>query len=115
MLRIERICLVHGTQAMISNVTGIGRPAVSRIVHGLEPPYPGRGQAIADAVGWRGDWHALFEEDEDGPDGWGGAPVGASGRIDFRRVPRDEKAGSGRRDGSANPENREEGAGHHET
>lgn len=115
MLRIERICLVHGTQAMISNVTGIGRPAVSRIVHGLEPPYPGRGQAIADAVGWRGDWHALFEEDADDIDGWGDVPVNGSGSIDFRRVPRRAKADSGQDDGNANPGNREEGAGPHET
>ena len=63
MLRIREMCLAeYGTQAMIARVTGIGEPAVSRIVRGLEPPYPGRGQAIADAVGWRGDWRELFED-----------------------------------------------------
>ena len=112
MLRIERICLVHGTQAMISNATGIGRPAVSRIVHGLEPPYPGRGQAIADAVGWRGDWRALFEEDGDGADG---IPVNGSGRIDFRRVPREKAAGDDASGAEGDPVFREEGAGQHET
>ena len=66
MLRIERICEKHGTQAMIAAKTGIGKPAVSRIVRGLEPPYPKRGQAIADAVGWPGDWRELFERAEDG-------------------------------------------------
>ena len=63
MLRIREICLAeYGTQAKIAHVTGIGEPAVSRIVRGLEPPYPGRGRAIADAIGWRGDWRELFED-----------------------------------------------------
>ena len=63
MLRIREICLAeYGTQAKIARVTGIGEPTVSRIVRGLEPPYPGRGRAIADAVGWRGDWRELFED-----------------------------------------------------
>lgn len=51
-------------QAMISAMTGIGKPTVSRIVRGLEPPYPKRGRAIADAIGWQGDWRALFEREE---------------------------------------------------
>ena len=63
MLRIRDICLSeYGTQAKIAHATGIGEPAISRIVRGLEPPYPGRGQAIADAIGWQGDWRELFEE-----------------------------------------------------
>ncbi len=66
-LRIGRICEKRGTQAMIAKATGISRPAVSRIVRGLEPPYPKRGRAIAAAVGWSGDWRELFEEiDEEG-------------------------------------------------
>ena len=66
-LRIGRICEKRGTQAMIARKTGISPPAVSRIVRGLEPPYPKRGRAIAAAVGWAGDWRELFEEiDEDG-------------------------------------------------
>ncbi|WP_315897646.1 helix-turn-helix domain-containing protein [Xiamenia xianingshaonis] len=66
-LRIGRICEKRGTQAMIAKATGISRPAVSRIVRGLEPPYPKRGRAIAAAVGWAGDWRELFEEvDEEG-------------------------------------------------
>ena len=66
-LRIEKICEKRGTQAMIARVTGISKPAVSRIVRGLEPPYPKRGRAIAAAVGWAGDWRELFEEcDEEG-------------------------------------------------
>lgn len=64
MLRIERICETRGMQAMIAKKTGIGRPAVSRIVRGLEPPYPKRGKAIAAAVGWAGDWRELFEHEE---------------------------------------------------
>ena len=69
MLRIERICEKRGMQAMISRKTGISRPAVSRIVRGLEPPYPKRGKAIAAAVNWPGDWRELFEhDDEEGRD-----------------------------------------------
>lgn len=64
MLRIEKICEKRGTQAEISKKTGIGEPAVSRIVRGLEPPYPKRGRAIADAIGWTGDWRELFEQAE---------------------------------------------------
>lgn len=64
MLRIERICEKRGMQTTIAARTGIGKPAVSRIVRGLEPPYPKRGRAIADAVGWTGDWRGLFEEEE---------------------------------------------------
>ena len=65
MLRIERICQKKGTQATIAAKTGIGRPALSRIVRGLEPPYPKRGRAIAAAVGWQGNWKELFEEEEE--------------------------------------------------
>ena len=66
-LRIGRICETRGTQAMIARKTGISRPAISRIVRGLEPPYPKRGRAIADAIGWAGNWRELFEEiDEEG-------------------------------------------------
>ena len=66
MLRIERICEKRGMQKEIAEKAGIGKPALSRIVRGLEPPYPKRGQAIADAVGWRGDWHGLFEREQEG-------------------------------------------------
>lgn len=66
MLRIERICEKRGTQKEIAAKTGIGKPALSRIVRGLEPPYPKRGQAIADAVGWWGDWRELFEREQEG-------------------------------------------------
>ena len=65
MLRIGKICEKRGTQAMIAKATGISRPAVSRIVRGLEPPYPKRGKAIAAAVGWPGDWRELFEPEEE--------------------------------------------------
>ena len=63
-LVIRRICEKRGVQAMISKKTGIGEPTVSRIVRGLEPPYPKRGRAIAEAVGWAGDWRSLFEPAE---------------------------------------------------
>ena len=72
MLRIEKLCDERGMQARIARETGINKPAVSRIVRGLEPPYPKRGQAIADALGWPGDWRELFEhvgDEEEVPDG----------------------------------------------
>lgn len=61
-LRIGLICEKRGAQAEIARRTGIAKPALSRIVRGLEPPYPKRGRAIAEAVGWEGDWRELFEE-----------------------------------------------------
>ena len=68
-LRIERICSERrGTQAMIAKKTGIDKGAVSRMVHGKMEPYPGWGKAMAEALDWPGDWHALFEY-EDGGDG----------------------------------------------
>ena len=63
-LVIGKICEKRGMQAMIARKTGIGEPTVSRIVRGLEPPYPKRGRAIAEAVGWAGDWRSLFEPAE---------------------------------------------------
>ena len=69
MLRIRRICQAkYGTQAEIARKTGIGEPTVSRIVRGIEPPYPGWGRAIAEAVGWSGPWRELFEEEAGGAD-----------------------------------------------
>ena len=65
LLRIEQICERRGTQAMIAKKTGIDKGAVSRMVHGRMDPYPGWGRAIAAAVGWHGDWHALFERIDD--------------------------------------------------
>ncbi|MBR3313684.1 MAG: helix-turn-helix transcriptional regulator [Atopobiaceae bacterium] len=66
-LRIERICSERrGVQAMIAKKTGIDKGAVSRMVHGKMEPYPGWGRAIADALGWHGDWHGLFEYEEEG-------------------------------------------------
>ena len=68
MLRIEKICEERGAQAAICRKTGINQPAMSRIVRGLEPPYPKRGRAIADAIGWTGDWRELFEREPEGED-----------------------------------------------
>ena len=64
MLVIERMCAKRGKQKEIAEITGIGKPALSRIVRGLEPPYPKRGMAIAAAVGWQGDWRDLFKHEE---------------------------------------------------
>lgn len=62
-LRIRRLlgerCL---TQTEGAKKCGLTPQAFSRIVNGREPAYPKRGQRIADALGWQGDWEELFEE-----------------------------------------------------
>lgn len=68
MLRIQTLLVERGSQAEVARVTGINHPALSRIVSGKEWPYPKRGKAIAEAVGWRGDWRELFEEVPEGGD-----------------------------------------------
>ena len=85
--------MVHGTQAMICRRTGIGAPALSRIVHGNEPAYPKRGMAIAEAIGCPGKWEELFEEEPG--DVVDDAPRGANGQVDLRRVPRGVGADTG--------------------
>lgn len=50
------------TQAEAAAKCGLKPQALSRIVNGTEPPYAKRGQRIADALGWDGDWSELFEE-----------------------------------------------------
>lgn len=50
------------TQAAGAAKCGLKPQAFSRIVNGTEPPYSKRGQRIADALGWEGDWAELFEE-----------------------------------------------------
>lgn len=62
MLRIQTLLVERGAQARVAREAGINMPAMSRIVNGKEEPYPKRGQAIADAVGWPHDWRELFEE-----------------------------------------------------
>lgn len=62
MLRIQTLLVERGAQAKIARATGINKPAMSRIVHGKEVPYPKRGKAIAEAIGWPGDWRELFED-----------------------------------------------------
>ncbi len=52
------------TQRRAAELCGLTQQAFSRIVRGVEPPYPKRGKNIADALGWEGDWHELFEEVE---------------------------------------------------
>lgn len=50
------------TQVEGAKRCGLKPQAFSRIVNGLEPPYTRRGQRIADALGWEGNWSELFEE-----------------------------------------------------
>ena len=64
-LRIKKLlgerCL---TQVKGAEMCGLKQQSFNRIVNGVEPPYSGRGQRIADALGWEGDWRDLFEEVE---------------------------------------------------
>jgi transcriptional regulator with XRE-family HTH domain len=52
------------TQKEGAELCGLKQQAFNRIVNGKEPPYPKRGQRIADALGWNGDWRELFAEIE---------------------------------------------------
>ena len=47
-----------------AEMCGLKQQAFNRIVNGKEPPYPNRGQRIADALDWKGDWRELFAEVE---------------------------------------------------
>ena len=65
MLQLERELKARGlTQAKLARKADVNESSMSRIVRGVEPAYSGRGQRIADALGWEGDWSALFEEVE---------------------------------------------------
>ena len=64
-LRIRKFLGEHClSQAEGARRCGLKPQAFSRIVNGVEPAYPKRGQRIADALGWEGDWRELFEEVE---------------------------------------------------
>jgi len=65
MLRIEQELKKKGlSQAKAARMCDVNESSMSRIVRGVEPPYPKRGQRIADALEWRGDWRELFAEVE---------------------------------------------------
>lgn len=62
MLRIEQVLKEKGiSQAKAARMCDVNESSMSRIVRGIEPPYPYRGQRIADALEWHGDWCELFE------------------------------------------------------
>ena len=50
------------SQAELARLAQVNQTSLSRIERGLEPAYPTRGQRIADAIGWEGDYRELFEE-----------------------------------------------------
>ena len=52
------------SQVEAAAICGLKQQAFNRIVNGVEPPYQHRGQRIAEALGWEGDWRELFEETE---------------------------------------------------
>lgn len=66
MKRIEREMKERGiTQTALAEETGIHRVTVNRIIGGKQAPGFGEGQSaerIAQAIGYAGDLHALFEE-----------------------------------------------------
>ena len=62
MLRIKYELDKQGLrQVDLAERVGLKPQAVSRIVNGLEPPWPKRGKRIAEALGWEGDPAELFE------------------------------------------------------
>ena len=65
MLKIKQFLKSRGiSQAKAARMCDISESSMSRIVRGVEPPYPKRGKRIADALGWKDDPDKLFEEVE---------------------------------------------------
>ena len=63
MLRVELERKAQGiSQAKLARLADVNATSMSRIERGKEPAYPKRGQRIADALGWEGDYKKLFEE-----------------------------------------------------
>lgn len=70
MLVIEKVLKEKGlSQSKAARLADVNASSMSRIVRGLEEPFPLRGQRIANALGWEGDWQDLFGEVEDGERG----------------------------------------------
>ena len=62
MLRIKYLMYENEIKNVdLAERLGIKPQAISRIVNGLEPAYPKRGQRIADALKWERPWQELFE------------------------------------------------------
>ena len=62
-LLIKRVMRDKGlSQAKTARLAEVNESSFSRIVRGIEPPFPKRGKRIADALGWEGDWRELFDE-----------------------------------------------------
>lgn len=67
MLAIELFLKERGlSQSKAARLADVHTSSMSRIVRGVEPPFPVRGQRIASAIGWPGDWRELFAEVEGG-------------------------------------------------
>lgn len=63
MLKIEQLLKEKGlSQAKAARLCDVNESSMSRIVRGMEPPFPKRGQRIATALEWKGDWRELFED-----------------------------------------------------
>lgn len=66
MLRIKKVLRDRWlSQAKLARLADVNQTSMSRIVNGKEPAFPYRGQRIADALGWEGNWEELFEEIEE--------------------------------------------------
>lgn len=63
MLRIEQVLYEKRmSQSKAARLADVNQTSLSRIIRGKEPAYSKRGQRIADALGWTGDWRELFDE-----------------------------------------------------
>lgn len=63
MLLVSKIRKERGfSQAKLARLSEVNQSSLNRIEAGKEPPFPKRGQRIADALGWTGDYAELFEE-----------------------------------------------------
>lgn len=84
-LRIMRVLKERGlSQAKLARMCDVNESSMSRIVRGIEPPYPNRGQRIADALDWQGNWQELFV-DVDTPEHAIAATLG-SGTVTAEQV-----------------------------
>lgn len=64
MLRIEQVLKEKGlSRAKVARMCDVNESSMSRIVRGVEPPYPNRAKRIAAALNWPTERAAeLFEE-----------------------------------------------------
>ena len=63
MLVLKKVLGERGvSQGKLARAADIAEAGLCRVMRGAEPCGADRGQRIADALGWEGDWRELFAE-----------------------------------------------------